>query len=122
MCNDAHFDSTPIPTEGFGYKLFCYVLLSIKNDTPLTLCHDQHAYRTGADGWTHFDQPSLGVGFCFLLNRAEARRAKKYWPWPTVIRRIQYAGGVCKHTERYFVTGQTPVMALCKSFKILHQK
>lgn len=129
MCNSMHSEYVHIPKKGFGYKIFK------ANGDP---CFADNVYcRT--HGWIKWDDrlnrnyPFDNCGFCFFLTKKEAQRALDMWeqnyytndnhfnavidPADRVIRKIEYAQGICRQEESEMIDGIIVTMALCKAWR-----
>jgi len=123
MCNSLHQDSKPIPTKGFGWKIFT-------GDGPLFIhSSDQKEYLKDQNGWIFWGS-SYGEGFTFFLDKSEATKLLLDLVHfnPNVfsdskIKKVKYNFGLGTHPENNIVSwNDIYQIALCKSFKIMERE
>lgn len=132
MCNLLHEDSQPIPETGIGWKLFRkgmngqLLTLSVCNEIE-HYCFSENESVKWNDSFKLIWGAKNVFGFCFLLTEELAREVLIKWAFAVahsekefLIARIEYKGGLGKHTELEFLGSDFPVeIALCKEFKVL---
>lgn len=130
MCNNIHWEHQAISKKGFGYKIF-----HSNGDA----CFIEQSYRK-TNGWIRWERDLRwgGDGFCFFLTQREARFILNTWkenyadndnlnhavkdPADRIIRKIEYADGICKQYENAMIDGIEVTMALCKKWRLVPAK
>lgn len=122
MCNSLHDYSTPIPEEGYGYKIFRFF-----DDEDFYSVFSHIEYQSYEDGYAKWMFADRDQGFCFCLSKEECERLRndlrKFDGYDNcVVRKIHYRKGLGQHRE-YSITVYTCYeTALCKEFKILNEE
>lgn len=136
MCNRLHDNAVKIPESGIGYKIFrttqegmtettgddvLHPMCCVGNYNVNKWMHWKSAESIDIGGWRRF-----GDGFCFFLTERGATKLLDEWcdecePCKEgyVIKKIQYKGGLGKHKETMMIDKYSPVISLCKKFKII---
>lgn len=124
MCNSLHSDSKPIRRRGAGWKIFHargYELCSFIDLLPYQTTDVKRKSCSWNKPWScDNDRPS--DGFCFFTSKKIANKAKDYFYGGSIVVKIKYKGGLGKHIEKHFVSGELIPIALCKEFSIDDKK
>lgn len=129
MCNSLHYDSKPIPENGFGYKIFAKgpkdSLVPVFGRSTYVKTKDWISWKPRLywDG----EKDKTIMGFCFFSAIKEAKRMLKECQRvdscsynDCCIRKIQYRKGLGCHQEGEVIDGMYFKTSLCKGFKILY--
>lgn len=135
MCNLLHYNSTDIPEEGYGYKIFTKALTGRELGTMIGWCYykkdergyavyrkkyeEDHTIRNNCFNFLRHEKQEDIAGFCIFLNEEEATKVINNWDKqiPLTIRKIHYRKGLGKHQEDNFIVGLSFEIAIVKEFK-----
>lgn len=127
MCNSLHGNSTPIPEEGYGWKLFTNS--GDENDPytafdPRGYIKNPSGYVVWLDTFTYYIDDKERLGFCFFTEKSEATKLesllkKKYGYNRIIMKKIYYRVGLGKHYEWGIADEDVFLTGICKQFKIV---
>lgn len=112
MCNSLDHNSKKIPEEGTGYKIF-----SLKNNK-LEPVFNQLLKPFPINKWIKWKKRNSYEGFCFFLNKKDAKKYLDILP-PDLILKIIYKKGLGKQKTYSLHLYKKVEIAICKEFKIL---
>lgn len=116
MCNSLHKDFEPIRPSGIGWK----VLSPGGRSWAL-----EQEYDKDSEGWIEWEKrfDNMGDGFCFFLDKEEARKMMLEMECEEVLEQIEYEGGLGTFPEYGIFGEDNPPLqiTLCKRFRIIEE-
>lgn len=130
MCNKLHTNSERISASGKGWKIFrmdnsiLYPLTTPSLLSQYSLTEKEIVWRS-IEG---HEKEEKDFGFCFFLDEETALEVMKGWQkifnnQTYVCLKINYKEGLGKHEENTILcTGESYLIALCKSFSLCNEE